>query len=267
MNDTRNIKLIIAYDGTDFCGWQKQQRNEENAAAHADVAVPAPARSVQGVIEGALHAMHGQPVSVCGSGRTDSGVHAAGQVANFYTSIPGIPPERFAPALNSLLPRDVRILASGIAGPDFHARFDASMRTYRYHFILKRLMLPHESRYNVHLRRYPKLETLNAYCRLILGEQDCAIFAAAGDTSASFNRFISKAAFFIEGDRLIFEISANAFLRKMVRSVAGTFLHYEETATPPETLRDIISSKDRSLAGPTLAPQGLFLWKVDFSRG
>ena len=127
-------------------------------------------------------------------------------------------------------------------------------------------MLPHESRYNIHLCRYPKLETLNAYCRLLLGERDCSMFAAAGDSSKSFHRFISGAAFFIDGGRLIFEISANAFLRKMARSVAGTFLHYEETATPPEQLRDIISLNDRSLVGPTLPPQGLFLWKVDFSR-
>ena len=262
MSDTRNIKLLIAYDGTDFCGWQKQEHGAENAAACSGVA----ARTVQGVIEDALRVMHRQPINLYGSGRTDSGVHAAGQVANFYTNIPGIPPERFAPALNSLLPRDVRILASGPASPDFHARFDASMRTYRYHFILRRLMLPHESRYNIHLRRYPKLETLNAYCRLLLGERDCSMFAAAADTSTSFNRFISGAAFFIDGDRLIFEISANAFLRKMVRSVAGTFLHYEEAATPPEQLRAIITHNDRSLAGPTLPPQGLFLWKVDFSR-
>ena len=252
----RNIKLIIAYDGTDFCGWQRQ---EHGGAAGA-------VRTVQGVIEDALESMHGQPVALTGSGRTDTGVHAAGQAANFYTSIQSIPPERFTPALNSLLPRDVRILASCEACSGFHARFDASMRTYRYHFIPGRLMLPHESRYNIHLRRFPNPEKLNAYCRLILGEQDCSIFAAAGDTSVSFNRFISKASFFIDKDRLIFEISANAFLRKMVRSVAGTFLHYEECNTPPEKLRDIIACKDRSLAGPTLAPQGLFLWKVDFNR-
>jgi len=260
MSVTRNIKLLIAYDGTDFCGWQKQEHGPENAAARS----PAAARTVQGVIEDALQVMHRQPVSVSGSGRTDSGVHAAGQVANFYTSMPNIAPERFAPALNSLLPRDVRILSSGPVGPDFHARFDASMRTYRYHFIPARLMLPHESRYNIYLRRYPNLETLNAYCRLLRGERDCSIFAAAGDSSESFNRFISNAAFFIDHDRLIFEISANAFLRRMVRSVAGTFLHYEEAGTQPEKLRDIIACKERSLAGPTLPPQGLFLWRVEF---
>lgn len=264
MHESRNIKLLIAYDGTDFCGWQKQERPPENQSPGSGKSEHA--RSVQGIIENALFEMHGEPVGLTGSGRTDSGVHAAGQAANFYTNIPGIPPERFAPALNSLLPRDVRILASSQASPDFHARFDAAMRTYRYHFIPGRFMLPHESRYNVRIYRYPKLDALNSYCRLILGEQDCAMFAGAGDTSKSFNRYISNAVFFFDGGRLIFEISANAFLRKMVRSIAGTLLHYEETGTPPEQLRDIIAQKDRSLAGPTLPPQGLFLWKIEFSR-
>jgi tRNA pseudouridine38-40 synthase len=259
MDNTRNIKLLIAYDGTDFYGWQKQSGADTAASG-----VPCPMRTVQGVIEQALEKMHGQPVSLAGSGRTDTGVHAVGQVANFYTAMAGISAERFTPALNSLLPHDVRIRASGAVDSGFHARFNASMRTYRYHFIPHRFMLPHESRYNVYLRRYPNLETLNAYCRLIMGEHDCTIFAAAGDTSKSFSRYISNAVFFFYGSRLIFEISANAFLRKMVRSVAGTFLHYEEADTPPRQLRDIIAQKDRSLAGPTLPPQGLFLWKIQF---
>jgi len=249
MENCRNIKLLIAYDGTDFCGWQRQGE-----------------RTVQGVIEKALGTMHGQPVGLTGSGRTDAGVHAVGQVANFCTAIHSIPAERFAPALNSMLPHDVRILASSEASSGFHSRFDAAMRTYRYHFIPIRLMLPHESRYNVHLHRYPKLDTLNSYCRMVLGEQDCTMFAGSGDMSKSFNRFISNAVFFLEGGRLIFEISANAFLRKMVRSVAGTFLHYEEAGMTPGQFREILALKDRALAGPTLPPQGLFLWKIKFSR-
>ena len=261
MDDSRNIKLLVAYDGSDFCGWQRQDSNNGNPVS----GVSGRARTVQGLIEDALRIMHRQPVSLAGAGRTDSGVHAAGQVASFHTGMTSVPAGRFAPALNSLLPPDVRILASGEAAPGFHARFDAFMRTYRYHFIPGRLMLPYESRYNLHLNRYPKLETLNAYCRLIFGERDFTVFAGSGDTSMSFYRYISKAVFFFDRDRLIFEISANAFLRKMVRSIAGTFLHYEEINTPPEKLKEIIEGKDRSLAGPTLAPQGLFLWKVEYS--
>ncbi|MCL1958308.1 MAG: tRNA pseudouridine(38-40) synthase TruA, partial [Spirochaetes bacterium] len=132
----RNIKLTIAYDGTDFCGWQRQD-NE---------------RTVQGVIEDALEKMHSHPVSLTGSGRTDSGVHAVGQVANFYTDIDGIPPDRFAPALNSSLPHDIRVIESCETDKEFHARFSAKARIYRYQFICRPL-LPHESRYNLQLRR------------------------------------------------------------------------------------------------------------------
>jgi tRNA pseudouridine38-40 synthase len=251
----RTIKLIIAYDGTDFLGWQRQAGQ---------------VRTVQGVLESALEKMHGHPVALAGAGRTDSGVHAAGQAASFQTDIESIEPDRFVPALNSLLPKDVRVLEACETAADFHARFSARMRPYRYFFITGRRALPHESRYALQLWRVPRIETLNAYCRLLYGERDCAIFASAGgaagsgDTSKSTFRNITHAAFLADGGRLVFEISANAFLLNMVRSVAGTFLHYEERDTPPDRLGEIISSGNRSLAGPTLPPQGLFLWKVDY---
>jgi len=240
--------LLIAYDGTDFCGWQRQ----------------AGQRTVQEVIETALEQMHRRPVTLAGSGRTDSGVHAAGQAAHFRTDIESIKPDRFVPALNGLLPPDVRILESSETYADFHARFDARMRTYRYFIICGRQALPHESRYALQLWRVPRVDLLNAYCRLLLGERDCSIFAASGDISKSRSRYISHAAFFTEGSRLVFEISANAFLWKMVRSIVGTFLHYEEAGAPPELLRDIIASGSRDRAGPTVPPQGLFLWKVEY---
>jgi len=249
--ESRNIKLIIAYDGTDYCGWQRQVT----------------ARTVQGTIEQALEKMHGHSVNLNGCGRTDSGVHAAGQAANFFTDINSIPANRFAAALNSLLPLDIRILDSCQEQNDFHARFSASARTYRYHFICRSL-LPHERLYNLYLRRFPRLEILNAYGRLLAGETDCSIFAGAGDSALcagkSRNRYVYSSLFFVEGERLIFEICANAFLRNMVRSVAGTFLHYEEKDTPPEKLQEIILSGKRCLAGVTLPPQGLFLWKAHY---
>jgi len=245
----RTIKLIIAYDGTDFLGWQRQAGQ---------------ARTVQAVLESALEKMHGHPVALAGAGRTDSGVHARAQAASFQTDIESIKPDRFVPALNSLLPPDVRITDSCEAAADFHARFSARMRTYRYFFTAGRQALPHENRYALQLWRLPRISALNSYCRLLYGERDCAIFAGSGDTSKSTYRNITHAAFLAEGNHLVFEISANAFLLKMVRSVAGTFLHYEERDTPPAQLKDIIASGNRSQAGPTLPPQGLFLWKVEY---
>lgn len=246
----RTIKLLIAYDGTEYCGWQRQQGR----------------RTVQAVIESALEQMHKHPVALTGSGRTDSGVHAAGQVAHFHSDINNIEASRFVQALNGLLPRDVRILGATEVHPDFHARYDARERTYRYYCIAGRQAFPHESRYALQLWHSPRIMRLNEYCRLLSGECDCSMFAAAGDSSVSRSRYIYHALFHADGTRLVFEISANAFLYKMVRSIAGTFLHYEEHDTPPQLLRDIIAENDRKKAGPTLPPQGLFLWKVDYYR-
>ncbi|MCL2801109.1 MAG: tRNA pseudouridine(38-40) synthase TruA [Treponema sp.] len=252
----RNIKLIIAYDGTDFHGWQRQ-KNRQN--------------TIQAVIEKALEKMHGHPVNLTGSGRTDTGVHAAGQTANFFTDIDSIPAERFSFALNSLLPPDIRILESSETDESFHSRFSAKTRLYRYQFICHSSITsvkPQDNRFNLQLHRFPNIELLNAYGRIILGETDCSIFTGAGDitniTGKSKNRFIYKAHFFTEHNKLIFEISANAFLRNMVRSVTGTFLFYEEANLQPEKLKEIISSGRRDLAGPTLPPNGLFLWKVEY---
>ncbi|MDR2482186.1 MAG: tRNA pseudouridine(38-40) synthase TruA [Treponema sp.] len=248
---TRTIRLLIAYDGTEFSGWQRQGR----------------ARTVQGLIEDALARIHKEPVGLIGSGRTDAGVHAAGQVAHFHTNIAGMQAERFVPALNGLLPQDIRILDARETLPDFHARFDAKARTYRYHFILGRPGLPHELRYALQLWRIPRLGLLNEYGRLLKGETSCSLFAVPRDPSKSRRRFISAASFFIEGQTLIFEIRANAFLWKMVRSIAGSLLYYEERSVPPDDLRRFILSGDRRRAGPTLPPQGLFLWKIDYYRG
>ncbi|MCL2440533.1 MAG: tRNA pseudouridine(38-40) synthase TruA [Treponema sp.] len=256
----RNIKLKITYDGTGYCGWQRQESEKNNYP------------TIQGEIEKALKKIHGKDINLTGSGRTDSGVHAAGQIANFYTDINSIPADRFAPALNSLLPFDIRILEACEVSSDFHARFSAKARFYRYQFLCRsnwfNPALPFESRFNLHLNRFPDIELLNSYSRLILGEIDCSIFTAAGDSSAiagkSLNRYIYRAYFYAEKDRLIFEICANAFLRSMVRSVAGTFLHYEDLNLPPEKLQEIISKGERALAGPTLPPQGLYLWQVEY---
>jgi tRNA pseudouridine38-40 synthase len=246
----RNIRLLVAYDGTDFSGWQRQERS----------------RTVQGLIEEALEKLHKKPVRLTASGRTDAGVHAAAQVANFYTSIGSMEAARFVPALNSLLPKDIRILEAKETLHDFHARFDVRMRTYRYYFITRRHALPWEQRFAWHIRRQPEIQRLNAYARLFHGEMDCTAFSVPKDKSRSRSRYIFAASFFTEGDKLVFEISANAFLWKMVRSIAGTLMRLEEEKAELDYLRELIQSKKRSLSGPTAPPQGLFLWKVDYYR-
>jgi tRNA pseudouridine38-40 synthase len=262
MSDTgdtqRNIRLLIAYDGTDFSGWQRQGRGESGVGQN---------RTIQKTIEDALTKLHKKEIVLTGSGRTDAGVHAVGQVANFFTPLRRMEAQRFVPALNSLLPRNIRILEARETLKDFHARFDARSRTYRYCLICGRPAFPHELRYGLQVWRHPRLDLLNAYARLLHGEIDCSLFASPRDPSLSRFRYIFSAFFFVQQDALIFEIRANAFLWKMVRSIVGTLLHYEEKKLPPEEFKKILESGVRKLAGPTIPPQGLFLWKIEYHRG
>jgi len=275
----RNIRLVVAYDGTDFSGWQRQdgksprngksvheQENRSGNEQNDRNSGNRNRRTVQGEIESALAVLHKHPVALTGSGRTDAGVHAKAQTANFYTDITGMEACRFVPALNSLLPQDIRIMEASEAPTNFHARFDAVSRTYRYFFITRRRALPWERRYAYQLWRHPDISLLNEYCRFLRGEFDCTVFAAPADKSRSRHRYLYSARFFAEKEQLVFEIKANAFLWKMVRSVGGTLLFYEEKKTSPEMFRNIISSGKRELAGPTLPPQGLFLWGIEFNR-
>jgi tRNA pseudouridine38-40 synthase len=256
MNRTsRNIKLIVAYDGTEFCGWQRQGVGGVHTGAQ---------RTVQALIETALEKLHKAPVRLAAAGRTDAGVHAAGQVAHFHTTIQSMDAERFVPALNSLLPHDLRILSAELAPPEFHARFDAKSRTYRYHIISGRPALPHELRYALQMWRRPDIARLNSYARLLRGEMDCTLFATPRDPSRSRNRYLFNAFFLIERDTLVFEITANAFLWRMVRSIVGTLLHCEEHNLAVSEFKSLLASGDRKRAGPTAPPQGLFLWKVGY---
>jgi tRNA pseudouridine38-40 synthase len=255
----RNIRLLIAYDGTDFCGWQKQKEQNSVHAREKN-------RTIQGEIEKALERLHKSPIRLTGSGRTDSGVHAAAQTANFYTGINNMEASRFVPALNCLLPRDIRILKAQEEKQDFHARFDARSRTYRYYIIAGRPAFPWELRYAFQIWRRPVISRLNDLAILLRGEFNCSIFAVPGDKSQSRSRYIYGASFFVEGEKIVFEITANAFLWKMVRSVVGSLLRYEEKNILPSHFREIIESGERSLAGPTVPPNGLFLWKIDYYR-
>jgi tRNA pseudouridine38-40 synthase len=249
----RNIVLQLSYDGTDFCGWERQMQGGRPSG-----------RAVQTVLEAALAKMHKQPVPVTGSGRTDAGVHARVQVANFYSNIQSIPVERFVPALNSLLPHDLRVNRAWEAEDSFHARFDAKSRSYRYFFVTGRQALPWELRYSIPLYRQPCIERLNAFCSLLHGEMDCSSFASPADESKSRFRDIKNAAWHYSGSFLVFDICANAFLWKMVRTIAGTLLRADEKGLSPADFRKIIERRDRAAAGSALPPQGLFLWHVEY---
>jgi tRNA pseudouridine38-40 synthase len=254
LSGLRSIQLKVAYDGTDFSGWQRQKN----------------ARSVQEELEKALATMHGHPVNVTGAGRTDAGVHALGQVAGFATDIASIPAERFTLALNALLPRDLRVMDSCEASADFHARFDASMRTYRYFVTCAKTPSPMAARYSWFWPRTPHVSMLNAMASSFLGEHDFSAFASVKDKSLSSYRCVEASSFWFEGDVLVYQISANAFLWRMVRSLVGTMLRVSSEAKTDEEagqmMSAILSSRERSAAGPTAPPQGLFLWSVEYGE-
>lgn len=245
MNE-RNIRLLLAYDGTDFCGWQRQDNG----------------RTVQAELETALQAMHKHPVTVHAAGRTDSGVHASGQVVNFTSDVASIPEDKYTAALNSLLPRDVRVMGSLEAERDFHARFSASAREYRYYLYPAIPAPPHLARYCWAVNRTPDLGVLNRYAAALIGEVDFATFTAAGDTSSSTRRYVEAASFFIQGPWVVFRIRANAFLMKMVRSLVGTIVGLEKTGAGRNAMVDRIEARDRLQAGETAPARGLFLHEV-----
>lgn len=249
----RNIVLRISYEGTGFAGWQRQ--NGGNAGKY---------RTVQEELEKALEKMHRHPVSLTGSGRTDSGVHAVGQIANFQTDIVSIPDDRFVPALNSLLPRDIRIHEAASVPSEFHARYSAQSRTYRYFMHCGQTPHAHELSHVWHIGRWPDLDRLNAMCMHLQGEIDCTTFAATGDASQSRSRYVYGAHFFFDGNKLIFEITANAFLWKMVRSLVGTLLLLEKKGAGGTEFAEVLHARKRSLSGPTAPPTGLFLWNVRY---
>lgn len=251
-----NVLLTLSYDGTDFCGWQKQEHGDHGK----------PVRTVQGEIEKALAKLLKENISLTGSGRTDSGVHARGQAATFLSPIDSIPEEGYVRALNSSLPQDIRILKAEKVPENFSARFSATSRKYRYFIYTGNVPPADRNRFVWHIARKPNLQTLNEMCSVLGGEQNFATFTAAGDQSTSTFRYIEGARFYEnDEDSIVFEIEANAFLWKMVRSLTGTFILGEQKGYDAAWFKETLESCDRSKALVTAPPTGLFLWEVKFN--
>ena len=245
----RNIRLILAYDGTDFCGWQIQKNQ----------------RTVQGVVEHALEQLHDAPIRVRVAGRTDSGVHACGQVINFYTDS-SIPEERFARAINTRLPRDVRAISAHEVPETFHARFSARWREYRYRIRQAEYSDPFTRLYCLTVKQKLDLKVLNQYASKLLGNHDFTTFTAAGDQSKSKARTIRAASFYQNGLEIVFRIEGNAFLWKMVRSIVGTIIEHMSDGRHVESISEILGARDRNLAGGTAPAKGLSLYRVTYDE-
>ena len=248
-----NYKLLIQYDGTEFHGWQVQE-NE---------------RTVQGELERVISLLEGSDVRVIGSGRTDAGVHAEGQVANVILNKP-FTPDRLRSAINGNLWRDIRIINVETAPDDFHARFSAKIKTYLYRIINAPVISPFWRRYALHEWRPLNVARLNEAARLFLGEHDWTAFASAQSDGESKVRTITDAIFESRWDAraganlIEFRISANGFLRYMVRSIIGTLLEVGRGERDAESIQHAIVTADRTLAGPTAPAHGLTLLKVEY---
>jgi tRNA pseudouridine38-40 synthase len=247
--EIRNIRVVLSYDGTDFCGWQSQ----------------ASGRTAQEVVEGSLAKLHGHPVSVRVAGRTDAGVHAVGQVVNFKTES-NIPTGRFVLAMNQHLPPDIRALRSDEVDEEFDSRFDAKIRVYKYFIENGRSQRPASSRFAWSIPRRLNTALLNSYAARIVGRHDFSTFSAAGDTSVSKTREVFSASFYIEGSKLVFKVAANAFLYRMVRSLVGTMVELERFDAVAGEMGIRLSAKERSACGQTAPPWGLFLHKVVYDE-
>ncbi len=245
----RTIRATVAYDGTDFAGWQIQDAQ----------------RTVQGVLEAALARMHGQRVRVTAAGRTDAGVHALGQVASFRTGIDSLTPAVLPRAVNSFLPGDVRVVDAAGADDGFDARRSARLRVYRYQLLPGRQQ-PHLRRYTLWVRRALRLEALNRMASAIVGEHDFTAFAAAGASGAAVRR-VEQASFFAEGPLIVFRIAARSFLWKMVRRLVGAMLALEaasgaDAAGARARMAELLAKPGRERIGQTAPAWGLFLDRV-----
>ncbi len=241
----RNIRLLLEYDGTGFSGWQFQPGR----------------RTVQGVLQEKLGLLLKERVAVVGSGRTDAGVHALGQVANFKTKSQ-IPLQAFYLGLNRLLPGDVVVLEAAEAEPDFHARFDARRRRYRYQIITQRS--PLRERFSWYIRYNLDFEVLQTLGRQILGSHDFTSFSSAQSEAENPMVEVFRADWRRSKDTVVFEIEADRFLHHMVRVLVGTMVDMARGKMDPDSFGDILRAKDRKRAGRTAPPQGLFLVKVTY---
>jgi tRNA pseudouridine38-40 synthase len=260
LHNLHTWKLVLSYDGTDFHGWQVQPAE----------------RTVQGDLAAAIKRITGEHVLPQGSGRTDAGVHALGQVASFPLIAP-IPAANFERALNRTLPASIRIHSAAVVDPSFHARHSAAAKTYEYRIYRGEICPPFLARYVYALNWPLDLEAMKQAAAAVLGEHDFSSFAATDPDLAKRNgtshthsedrgnlRTIYESGWSAEEELLIYRVRGSGFLHHMVRNLVGTFLHAGRGQIHAQAIPDILNARDRSTAGATAPARGLFLVSVDY---
>lgn len=248
----KNILLILEYDGTRYDGWQKQG-NTEN--------------TIQAKLEAVLSRRAGEEIEVSGSGRTDAGVHARGQAANFHMDESALgSPEEIMAYLNRYLPEDIRVLSAREAPERFHSRLSAVSKTYAYYVETLDKKPVFERKYAYGLGCRPDIGLMRSAASLLIGEHDFRSFCANRHMKKSTVRRLDSIEIREEGSRIIFCYRGNGFLYRMVRILTGTLLEVGLGKRRPEEMTVILEAADRSAAGPAVPPEGLFLMRVDYGN-
>ena len=237
----RRIMLTIAYDGTDYCGWQFQING----------------LSIEEVLGRAVRKVTGEENSLCGASRTDSGVHALGNVVTFDTEST-VPADVFARAVNTHLPQDIRVRASREVSGTFNPRYDG-LKTYEYYVLNTADEIPTECRTNWYVSSPLDLEKMREAAALFVGEHDFASFCCPRTNAKDTVREVTAFDIIKEGDRITFHVEGTGFLYNMVRIMVGTLIRVGRGFYGPEQVAEILEAKDRRRAGATAPPQGLFL--------
>jgi tRNA pseudouridine38-40 synthase len=242
-----NIKLTVEYDGTDYCGWQVQPTG----------------KTVQGVLEKAISTLVGRATRITGSGRTDAGVHALGQVANFLSD-KKLEPYRVQRALNALTPEDVTIKTVEIVPDDFDARRQGRSRIYEYRILNRSSPSPFHLRYAWHVHDSLDLAAMRQAITCLNGEHDFSSFRAAGCDAAHPVRTVYASSISRSGEVIVFTVEATAFLRHMVRNLVGTLVEVGRQQRSPQSFAALLDARDRTQAGMKAPAHGLFLMEVKY---
>ena len=244
----QNFKITVEYDGSAYHGWQRQAED----------------RTIQGEIENALMTMTGNSITLTGSGRTDAGVHALSQAANFRCAT-SLTPETFLKGLNSLLPEDIVITSCKTVPEKFHARYDVKSKVYHYRILNRLLPAAISRQYAWHIRKKLNLSAMQEALRYVIGSHDFRAFEGSGSPRTSTIRCIINADLVkTDNDYLVLKIEGDGFLKFMVRNIVGTLVDVGFDKITPDDFKQILVSKNRNLAGITAPAHGLFLIEVKY---
>ncbi|MDD2553776.1 MAG: tRNA pseudouridine(38-40) synthase TruA [Desulfotomaculaceae bacterium] len=245
-----NIKVTIAYDGTNYHGFQEQRGTSF--------------MTIQGVFEESLSRLAKKEIRVVGAGRTDAGVHACGQVVNFESEDLRIPPERLTYALNSVLPADIIALEAAVAPASFHSRFSAAAKTYRYVIYNGKMPSPFLRFYSYHLPCALDLEAMRDGARSLVGKQDFSAFRALGTPVKTTVRSLFGIEVSKEDELVYIEMRADGFLYHMARMITGTLIRVGLGKLNPREVADILANRDSMKGGPAAPARGLFLDRIEY---